>query len=189
VVATDRRCGPCTLCCKVMEITELNKPRGVWCPHRKADVGCSIHGHHPASCQGFQCQWILDPALPFKLRPDQTKVVLTSDEGGRRLVANCDPANPLAWRRDPIYAHLKGKARATWSSGHRVIAKAGKHLWLIAPDQDIDVGEIDDRVPFQIQEGPDGVRVIVLPPIAEGESLDAALEKLRDERLGPRAPS
>ena len=166
-----------------MGIAELEKAPGAWCPHRQAGVGCTIHGRHPKSCQGFQCQWILDPQLPFKLRPDQTKVVLTSDEGGRRLVANCDPANPMAWRRDPIYAHLKGKARATWSSGLRVIAKAGKRIWVIAPDQDVDVGEVDDRTPFQIQDGPDGVRVILLPPIAEGESVEAALDRLRDERL------
>jgi hypothetical protein len=170
-----------------MGITELAKPPGAWCPHRSADAGCTIHGSHPTSCRVFNCQWLLDEALPFKLRPDQTKVVLTSDEDGRRLVANCDPANPMAWRREPIYSHLKGQARATWRSGLRVFAKAGLHHWLIAPAADIDMGEVDDRTPFQIQEGPDGVQVIFLPPIAEGEDRQAAVAKLRDERLGRRA--
>ncbi len=29
----DRECGTCTLCCKVMGIHALDKPRGVWCDH------------------------------------------------------------------------------------------------------------------------------------------------------------
>jgi len=169
-----------------MEIEELAKPAGEWCRHRKAGAGCGIYGDHPHSCRAFACQWLLELEMPHRYRPDQTKVVLTIDDDGNRLVAHCDPANPLAWRRDPIRSLLRERARASWGQGATVMAKVGRRLWVITPDGDVDLGEIDPRAPFKIDQQPDGsVRVEVLPPIPDGEALPVALEALLKTRSVP----
>ena len=154
------------MCCKVMSINELSKPVGLWCEHRKPGLGCGIYQDRPASCRAFSCLWLADPTQPHKLRPDLTKVVLYLDTDGRRLVARCDPANPFAWRRDPVYSALKRLARSAWGSGRTVIAVSGDRTWVIAPGEDVDVGELDERTPFSVEEQQDGrVRVTLLPPL------------------------
>lgn len=183
---TDRSkvCGPCTFCCKVMSIEELNKPMGVRCPHQVAGKGCSIYGQHPPSCQAFACQWLLEPAMPHRFRPDLTKVVLDADSEGQRLIARCDPANPLAWRREPIYSLLKEQAAVTWGSEISVVAKAGLRLWFIAPRADIDLGEVSERAPLSIIKARDGTATVrVLPDIPDAESVEDHLA-----RLNARAP-
>ena len=78
--------------------------------------------------------------MPHRIRPDQTKVVLYTDHDGSRLVARCDPANPSAWRREPMYGALKRFARATFGSGRMVMVAVDRHIWLISPNQDLDLG-------------------------------------------------
>ena len=138
-----------------MKIVELQKPKGVWCAHRSGEKGCAIHGSHPPSCQMFACEWLRHPSMPRKFRPDQSKVVLTHDPEGMRLIAHCDLNNPLAWRREPIYSLLKDQAARTWASHFAVIAKAGIRLWLVTPKSDIDLGEIDDYMPYQVFKSAD----------------------------------
>ena len=150
-----------------MGVEELSKPIGSWCSHWRHATGCSIHGAHPASCRSFACEWLRNPRLAHRYRPDLTKVVLTEHDS--RLMANCDPANPTAWRRKPIYPLLKEEARARWPSGRTVIARAGRHWWLIAPDEDIDLGEVDPETPLQIQQARPGgpISVKALAPVPE----------------------
>ena len=103
-----KSCGPCGMCCKVFAVKELAKPAGVMCAHYGG--GCGIYAARPESCRSFECVWLMDPEMPHRFRPDQTKVVLDQDAKGDRLIARCDPANPLAWRRDPMHAALRGRA-------------------------------------------------------------------------------
>src|SRR3569833_40179 len=102
-----RACGSCTLCCKVMAIDELAKPAGTWCPNCSVGSGCRVYGAHPPSCRAFTCQWLVQPGLPDSYRPDRVKVVLALQEPGPVLVAHCDPATPVAWKREPIYSLLR----------------------------------------------------------------------------------
>src|SRR5436305_14221849 len=44
-----RSCGDCTLCCKLLSITELEKPIGKWCPHCEIGKGCKIYDCRPQS--------------------------------------------------------------------------------------------------------------------------------------------
>jgi hypothetical protein len=79
-----------------------------------------------------------------------------------------------------MYDLLKQQARNTWGSGLVVVAKAGLRIWLIGPSQDVDLGEVDPRSPFNIEQLPDGtLRVEVLPPIPEGKDVERALDELR----------
>ena len=69
-VVPGRRCGSCTLCCKVLAITELQKPRGTWCPDCSPGKGCNIYETRPAECRSFMCGWLTDPMLGPEWKPD-----------------------------------------------------------------------------------------------------------------------
>lgn len=101
-------CGACSLCCRLIEVTELSKPRDTWCPHcDKAGGGCTIFGSpaRPAACSEWQCVWLQsqsnsdqDKRLPPGLRPDRTHVVLTPGTDGKAIVAHVDKVYPDAWK-------------------------------------------------------------------------------------------
>jgi len=149
-----KSCGSCGLCCKVLAVEELAKPMGRMCAHY-AD-GCTIYADRPHACRTFECVWLMDPQMPHRFRPDQTKVVLDQDPEGLRLIARCDPANPQAWRRNPMYAALKTYAAENWGAGRIVLAVAGRRTWVITPKADIDLGEVDPRSDLKVTERPDG---------------------------------
>jgi hypothetical protein len=151
-----RGCGPCTLCCKVMAINELEKPAGAWCGHCAKGSGCAIYDARPTSCRTFSCAWLNHPELPHNLRPDLTRVVLAFDRQGTRLIAACDPAHPLAWKREPMFSHLKRWAAKTWADGGQVVAAAGPRLWVVTPDEPIDLGEMDPHASFSVVRRLDG---------------------------------
>ena len=78
-------CGSCNLCCKVMGIAELDKPRNTWCRHCDKGKGCRIYDTpaKPRECTTYTCLWLYsqrseDPSLrlPERFRPDRTKVVV-----------------------------------------------------------------------------------------------------------------
>lgn len=115
-----------------------------------------MHGSHPVSCQAFACQWLLDPGMPDEFRPDRCKVVLRMDVEARRITADCEAANPMAWRREPIYGLLKENARLGWGQGYLVLAKVGQRMWLVAPQEDVDLGEVPAGAGFAVRAGADG---------------------------------
>jgi hypothetical protein len=74
--SVTRRCGGCTLCCTMLPIAEIEKPRDVRCKHVRFGKGCSIYANRPFSCRHWQCSWLLEPELlPGKLRPDHSRVI------------------------------------------------------------------------------------------------------------------
>ncbi len=164
MTARAKSCGPCTLCCKLLAVAELGKPMSQWCAHLKPGAGCGIYDTRPHSCRTFECVWLMDPEMPHRFRPDQTKVVLDQDPEGLWLIARCDPANPSAWRRNPMYAALKTFAIEHWGKGKLALAVAGRHTGVITPKQDIDLGEIDPRSGLKVVEGTGGVTVEVTAP-------------------------
>lgn len=94
-------CGSCTMCCKVMAITELEKPRDQWCKHVDKGVGCTIYETRPESCRGFECVWLQSQAKPgyewdASLRPDRCHVVVDIANDQKTLVAHVDPGYPNA---------------------------------------------------------------------------------------------
>lgn len=53
-----RDCGECNLCCIVLDVPEINKVRGIQCPHSKKKVGCQIYNTRPQACIDFKCAWL-----------------------------------------------------------------------------------------------------------------------------------
>jgi hypothetical protein len=107
----ERKCGACSLCCKVFRITEeLTKPAGKWCEHcRRRKGGCSIYDARPAACRDFTCHW-LDGKADDHWYPLNSKIVVRTDiddNGTPVLDFNVDPSFPKRWREQPYYRDIK----------------------------------------------------------------------------------
>ena len=99
---------------------------------------------------------VRQPELGPEWKPERSKVILSwhSDRvgGGSRLAVIVDPSHPSAWRNPPIYQKLKQWAFQGGPTVSRplqllVTVKSAGRLFVILPDQDIDVGTLaDDEV-------------------------------------------
>ncbi len=154
-----RQCGNCTLCCKVLEITELDKPRGEWCPRCSAGRGCLAYDARPDECRGFYCGFLKIPSLNELWRPSIAKLIVCVEPGNKAVFVQVDPDRPHAWKKEPYYAKLKEWARNAAPSRGQVVVKIGKRVIVILPDRDVDVGPVgdDEMVVTKELKGPMGV--------------------------------
>jgi uncharacterized protein len=122
-----KACGECSMCCKVLDIDELQKPAGPFCPNCIAGGGCKIYADRPDVCRDFICLWKDDRSLSPQMRPDRVGTILMEDDDSQEYRAVCDPDTPLAWRTPLVFKHLVAMAK----SGRVVVAKAGLKSWRI----------------------------------------------------------
>jgi hypothetical protein len=127
-----RDCGNCTLCCKVMEITELSKPVGKWCHNCDVGVGCTIYGQHPASCKSFRCGY-LDGAVSEEWRPYKSHLILTFVPVSNYPVIHVDPGYPDAWRREPVHSQIRQWALDLDKSNGMVLVSLNGHFTVVFP--------------------------------------------------------
>jgi len=139
-------CGKCTMCCKLMGVVELDKPKHTQCNHCQIGVGCKIYNDRPISCREFKCIWLQTQAtnksLPLQMRPDKSKVVLHTTPDEKALVAKVDPNYPDAWKWKQM-----GYMLGLLSEKTMVLVDNSKEYWLLrngkadqvemsAPDKD-----------------------------------------------------
>jgi hypothetical protein len=74
---SERHCGSCTLCCKLLPVRELAKPADTKCRHQSSK-GCAIYRRpgFPASCDLWSCRWLVVDDTADMLRPDRVGYVL-----------------------------------------------------------------------------------------------------------------
>jgi len=128
-------CGGCTFCCKFMGVVELGKVDGVWCDHACYGKGCGIYESRPQSCRDFQCYYRFTQdstnpqvKMPIEFRPDVSRVMII-DMTDKVVCAKCDPAQPLAFKRQPMFTFLYQMA-----INRRVIVTAGRRVFeVLAP--------------------------------------------------------
>jgi hypothetical protein len=143
MVVPGRACGTCSLCCKVMRVSELAKPAGQWCTHCRPGKGCGIYATRPFDCRRFYCEWMISKGLGPEWRPEQSKFALFKTNGGRRLTAHVDPGFPSAWRRSPYYENFKAWAvQAVQKTPEMdlVDVMIGEHVIVILPDREVGLG-------------------------------------------------
>lgn len=113
---TDRQCGGCTLCCKLVPVHELQKAAGERCRHQQTGKGCAVYRKPgmPMSCALWSCRWLVNDDTAELRRPDRSRyvidimpdfVVITNVETGERTNVEviqiwCDPKARDAWRID-----------------------------------------------------------------------------------------
>ena len=75
-MVSERSCGSCTVCCRILEIGALDKPAGILCRHNTG-TACGIYSERPEACARWYCLWRKIGALPDALRPDRSGVVFS----------------------------------------------------------------------------------------------------------------
>jgi hypothetical protein len=145
-IETTRRCGGCTLCCKLLPIKELQKPANTRCKHQRAGKGCSIYEQRPWSCQFWSCKWLANDDTRDLRRPDRSGYVIdclpdyvtrVNNDTGEKLDIPCiqvwvDPDRPEAFRDPALLAYLQRRAL---QDGLVALIRRGHHpsLTLVAP--------------------------------------------------------
>ena len=101
------------MCCKVLKISELEKPGNVWCRHCSIGVGCTIYETRPEPCRVYECLWLksqrLEKPIALELRPDKSRVVIGTANNGEDVILYLDPDRPGAWEKGRF-----GKLIADW---------------------------------------------------------------------------
>jgi hypothetical protein len=153
-----RTCDGCTLCCKVMGIAALNKPRGVWCAHCKPSSGCTIYDTRPGECRTFDCYWLHEPKLGPEWKPSKSRLVITTARSGNGVEIRCDPGYPAAWRKEPYYAQIREWARVAEPHDGMVLVCVENVLTLISIHGEFPLGRVDEQ--DRIERDYDGGRLV-----------------------------
>ena len=173
--APGRSCAGCTMCCRIFGIPELQKPRHQWCSHCEIGVGCKIYDERPASCREFVCGYLVDGGVPEHWKPSKSRMVLTSEDSGRRLVIHVDTSRPDAWKKAPYYAEIKRLAATAARNRRQVIVWQGENAIAVLPDREKFLGPI----------GPGQIIVTTESDVPGGGDLDVEVMDAGDARLKP----
>ena len=113
-----KSCGSCALCCKLMEVPELDKPAGRWCRHCRPGNECSIYNDNgrPDVCRSYGCMW-LSSDLPERWQPSRCKFVVTHKPSLHRMQVMVDPAYPDAWRKEAFLSQFR-----LWARGGTIVS-------------------------------------------------------------------
>ena len=145
----QRQCGDCSLCCKVLAIPELDKPKDQWCPNFAAGMGCTVYETRPPSCRDFACQWLSDPSMGPEWKPSVCKLVLDTKPG--MLVVHSDPAVSKPWRVEPYHSVLKRLAAQGLTRTTLVMVMERRRSIVLLPDREVDMGilQAGDRIALE----------------------------------------
>ena len=148
----QRECGSCTLCCSVLGIEEIAKPRGQWCRHCQVEssvsdvaVVCAIYQQRPLECRGFECLW-LRGKLDDSWFPHHCKIVVYTEPSKprNRLIFDVDPDFPDRWREAPYHATIRAAALRGMGENFAIIVMVGGRQWRILPNQDVEITPFRD---------------------------------------------
>lgn len=155
-ILPGRGCGTCTLCCKVLSISELSKPQGQWCQHCAVGKGCRIYQSRPEECSTFHCGYLSWPETDARWFPATSKMVIVSELEGKRIAIHLDPSRPAAWREQPFYDQIKRWSFAAAQEMAQVVVCVGNRATVVLPEEDVDLGPVgdDERImTAEIMEG------------------------------------
>jgi hypothetical protein len=122
MTSTKRRCGDCTLCCRLLPIQSIGKPAGQRCKHQR-HTGCMVHEDKPLPCAAWNCRWLSEDDTADVPRPDRSHCVIdmmrdiiTVDQDGTSQTLEavqiwCDPKHREAYRAPAVRAYIERRAR------------------------------------------------------------------------------
>lgn len=140
-----RSCSGCTLCCKIVAVPEIEKPRGTWCPYCLRGKGCRIYADRPDGCRTFLCGWLTNPRFGPEWKPNRSKIVITVGLDGNSLNFRCDPGFPEAWRKEPYYSQIKSLAAIAVRHDGMICVYNGRNLLVVSPEAEFTLGEVADQ--------------------------------------------
>lgn len=73
-----RRCGDCSLCCKLLLVPPLQKAAGERCRFQNFHKGCAVYHtvKMPPECGLWNCRWLVNDDADDLSRPDRSHYVL-----------------------------------------------------------------------------------------------------------------
>ena len=156
---SEKSCGDCTLCCKLMGVAELDKPQNVWCRHLVMGKGCGIYETRPEACRGFYCRWMEDPTLGPEWKPSKSKMVL-AHLAEHQLSVYVDAGATGVWRKEPYLSCLVAMAKTGLKTNAIVRIMENGRTFVLLPDRVADLGVVgpDDRVQLAKIPAPGGFR-------------------------------
>lgn len=156
-----RSCKDCTLCCKLLAVEPLQKPRAAWCPHCDQKRGCGIYETRPEACRMFYCGYRRLPQLDERWKPAKAKFLVNYESARRRIVIHVDPARPDAWRAEPFYARIRQWARSAAAEGGTVLVWTGANVTVVLPDAEKDLGAVgEDKIIVPVERATPRGRVL-----------------------------
>jgi hypothetical protein len=160
-LAPQRDCDGCTLCCKVMNIPELEKPAGTWCRHCVVGTGCGIHTSRPEVCRQFYCMYITNRNLGPEWKPSEARFVVSHDAGGQRISVYVDTQRPESWRREPYLSTFRAWSEIGARTGGQVVVFVARRAFVVVPDRIVDLGEVapDELILTAVTKTAQGIRL------------------------------
>lgn len=142
-----RSCSGCTMCCKLLEIDVLEKPRGQWCSHCNPKSGCTIYESRPAPCRSFNCGYLRIADLGEHWKPSKARFLINYELTSGRIAIHADPDRPDAWKVDPYIKSIQQWSLNAAKAGSYVIVWAGHDATLVLPGRYKELGAVrDDQV-------------------------------------------
>ncbi len=145
------------MCCKLLDIAELEKPRGVWCRHFAKGGGCGVYADRPGVCQAYQCTWTWAGPLDESWRPDRAGFLIHPGRNASDVEIVVDPGRPDAWRREPYYSQIKHWSNRENVSVRRVLVRTRGRVIVVFPEAEIDLGLCESapnvQAGYEIKDG------------------------------------
>ena len=154
---TERECGGCTLCCKLLPIKAFAKPAGHRCQHQRWGKGCAIYrqeGFPFAECGLWHCKWLINDDADDLPRPDRAHYVLdmipdyvTVNAPGRQPTTVpvvqiwLDPHYPEAHRSPELRQWLYRRGAQGWAA---LIRFDAYEAMILLPPQMTDSGRFEE---------------------------------------------
>ncbi len=137
-IVAGRACGTCTMCCKLLPIPELEKPRQTWCRHCDKARGCTIYETRPEGCAKYLCAYLISPALDERWKPASSRFIVHTE--GDRVIVTVDADRPQAWRKEPFFSAIKNWARGENGLSGGVIVWEGPACLFLSGAREIALG-------------------------------------------------
>ena len=130
------------MCCKLLAIDVLEKPRGTWCPHCDQKHGCTIYAARPGPCRGFNCGYLRLSELDDRWKPAKAKFLINYEDKANRIVIHAEPSRPDAWRGELFLKTIKRWAGNAQRQGGMVLVWVGARATIVLPGRDIELGDV-----------------------------------------------
>ena len=181
-----RSCAGCTMCCKLLSIEALNKPRLQWCTHCDIGAGCKIYQERPAECRAFTCGYLAEAGIGEHWKPVKSKMVISRATNGNRIVVYVDADRSDAWRKEPYYSDLKSWSRTAAKNQGQLLVSQGRDMIVITPETNL--GPVrDDQVVVARRRRRTGYAEIDHIVVDQSDPILAQLQLLQDAEAAKKA--
>jgi len=143
-IGDGRSCADCTLCCKLVGVVALAKPRNVECEHCDVGKGCRIYDARPGECARYNCSYVINEGIGAHWKPLTSHMVLTHETAANRIMIYVDQAHTGAWRQEPYFSDIKRWAVDAVQNAGQVVVWEGLNAVVIFPDREKEMGPVQD---------------------------------------------